>query len=49
MNKQELKKEFWRNEKKINGRKLTRQEKAVLRRRNREIMEMFGSKSVNNK
>jgi len=40
MNKEELKelkKEFWRNEKKINGRKATKEEKVQLRRKNREI------------
>lgn len=42
MNKEELKelkKEFWRNEKKINGRKATKEEKVQLRRKNREIWE----------
>ena len=42
--KRELKKEFWKNEKRINGRKATRQEKAELRKRNREIMAMFSKK-----
>lgn len=37
-----LKKEFWKNESRINGRKATRQEKAELRRRNREIFQRVG-------
>ena len=38
----ELKKEYWKNQKKINGRKATREEKAELRKRNREIFEEVG-------
>lgn len=37
-----LKKEFWKNESRINGRKATRQEKAELRRRNRETFQRVG-------
>lgn len=37
-----LKKEFWKNESKINGRKATREEKAELRRRNKEIFKRVG-------
>lgn len=37
-----LKKEFWKNESRINGKKATREEKAELRRRNKEIFKRVG-------
>lgn len=40
----ELKREFWKNNSKINGRKATKEEKTELRKRNREIMEIIGLK-----
>lgn len=38
-----LKKEFWRNQSKINGRKATKEEKAELKKRNKEIWEKLGA------